>query len=270
MTWTQTQTSIVTATGTLLLIGTTAIIGCKKNAGDESNGNQPVAEDNSWRTADITPAMVDQSSPQVRILPTRFSETRICGSRDLNKWGGINVPVSTMVRVAYQWSQGRIVFADPEPAGGYDFISSLQQDSCEALQRELQKQFDLVGRTETRDTDVLVLKMQTPNAPGLKPPIIGGHEDFNRNGEYVCDDCPLSTDTQPFIGLQRFLEKYFKVPIVDETGLTSHYSIHLRWNERGPGDPDHEALKHALAIQLGLELVPGHRSIEMLVVGRAN
>jgi uncharacterized protein (TIGR03435 family) len=57
---------------------------------------------------------------------------------------------------------------------------------------------------------------------------------------------------------------------VDETGLTSHYSIHLRWTEGGPGDPDHEALKHALANQLGLELVPGHRSIEMLVVGRTN
>jgi uncharacterized protein (TIGR03435 family) len=183
--------------------------------------------------------------------------------------GGIDVPASVIFRVAYQWSPGRIVFSATEPSGGYDFIANLPQGSCEALQHELQKQFGLVGQVETMDTNVLVLKVRTPNARGLKPPVTGGHNDFSRPGEYVGDDCPLSTDVQPFVGLQRFLEKYFKVPVVDETGLTGHFSIDLKWNENGPGDPNHEALKRALANQLGLELVPGQRSVEMLVVEKA-
>jgi uncharacterized protein (TIGR03435 family) len=279
MTRTKTQTAIVAATGALLLIGATGMTGCKKatvevtpqtpqtQAADQSTSPP---EDDSWLTQDLTPAILEQCSPQVRILPTKFSSMRTCGSIDLAKWGGIDVPISLIFRVAYQWSPGRIVFSAPEPSGGYDFIANLPQGACEALQRELQKQFGLAGRTETRDADALILKVRTPNARGLKPPVIGGHSDFNRNGEYVCDDRPLSTDTQPFVGLQRFLEKYFRVPVVDETGLTNHYSIDLKWNERGQDDPNHEALKTALANQLGLELVPGHRSIEMLVVEKAN
>lgn len=258
----KTRTAIAAATSALLLAGTTAIT-VKTFAADESNRD-------SWQIQDLTPAIVDRSFPQVRIVPTRFTTMRVCGSGDLTKWGGINVPVSVMVRVAYQWSQGRIVFSVPEPRGGYDFIASLPQGSCEAMQRELQKQFSFVGRAETRDADVLVLKVRTPNAPGLKPPVIGGHRDFNRSGQYICDDRPLSTDAQPFVGLQRFLENYFRTPVVDETGATNHYSIDLKWNERGPGDPNHEALKQALVNQLGLELIPGHRSIKMLVVERAN
>lgn len=281
MTWTIIKTTIVVGTGALLLIGITAITGCKKETATATTAKEsadtPTPEvsqtdesvRDSWLTQDLTPAMVVQSYPQVRILPTRFSEMHVCGSRDLTKWGGIDVPVSVMVRVAYQWSQGRIVFSGSEPSGRYDFIASLPDGACEALQRELREQFGLVGRRETRDADVLVLKVRTPNAPGLRPPLTGGHKDFSRRGQYICDDRPLATDIQPFVGLQRFLESYFNTPVVDETELTNHYRMVLNWNERGPDDPNHEALKQALRNQLGLELVPGRRSIEMLVVEQA-
>lgn len=53
---------------------------------------------------------------------------------------------------------------------------------------------------------------------------------------------------------------------MDETGLTNHFSIDLRWSERGSRDPNHEALKKALLDQLGLELVTDSRPIEMLVI----
>jgi uncharacterized protein (TIGR03435 family) len=56
---------------------------------------------------------------------------------------------------------------------------------------------------------------------------------------------------------------------VDQTGLTQHFHIDLRWDERGRGDPEHNALKQALLEQLGLELVPSSEPVEMLVVERA-
>jgi uncharacterized protein (TIGR03435 family) len=63
-----------------------------------------------------------------------------------------------------------------------------------------------------------------------------------------------------------FLEGCFGTPVIDQTGLTQHFHIDFKWNERSGDDPDHDALKQALLDQLGLELVPSNMPIEMLVV----
>jgi uncharacterized protein (TIGR03435 family) len=113
--------------------------------------------------------------------------------------------------------------------------------------------------------DVLVLKVRRSNAPGLKPPIEGRNDGCSR-GRYHCDNAPLYSDSGWYPGISRFLEDYFEMPIIDQTGLTQNFHIDLKWNERFKGDPDHEALKEALLDQLGLELVPSNMPVEMLVV----
>ena len=262
MAWTKAQTAIVAGVVVLLAAGTTTLAVKKFEAYERYR--------DSWRTPNVKSDLVDESIPQVRILPTKFPGSTLSENNEATKWAGLHQPVSTMIWVAYQWRPARVVFTEPEPRGEYDFIASLPSGSYEALQRELKKQFGLVGRVDTRDTEVLVLKVRTPNAPGLKPPVIGGKNiDWFHRGEYISDDRPLSTDTPPFMGLQRFLEEYFNVPVVDETGLTNHFGIDLKWDEHGPGDPNHEALKKALLDQLGLELVPANRGVEMLVVEKA-
>lgn len=274
MAWTKTQATIVAGTVVLLVAGTTAIT--VKEVAAETTPHVPgAAQSNSestnlWLTPDLTFAIVRHSPPQVRILPTRFNARRgPMGNTDGTKWAGHDVPVSQMVRVAYKWSLGRIVFTAPEPSGGYDFITTLPQGACEALQQELQKQFGLVGHVQTTNTDVLVLKVRTPNAPGLKPPVAGGQSDYTAHStswsEFVCNNGPISTDAEPFAGLQRCLENEFKMPVVDETGLTGNFSIDLKWNVSGLYN--HDGLQQALLDQLGLELVPCRRSINVLVVG---
>jgi uncharacterized protein (TIGR03435 family) len=69
------------------------------------------------------------------------------------------------------------------------------------------------------------------------------------------------------------LEEQFRIPVVDETGLTNRYDFNVTWDEYGkkvgnqyPNYPNLEGLKQALADQLGLELVPSREPIEMLVV----
>jgi hypothetical protein len=120
-----------------------------------------------------------------------------------------------------------------------------------------------------RDTDVLTLKVRRPNAPGLKPPI-NGYSDTIHTGHYHCDNSPLSSDSGWYPGISRFLEDYFEMPIIDQTGLTQNFHIDLKWEELGKQrDPDHDALKQALLDQLGLELVPSNMPVEMLVVERA-
>ena len=56
------------------------------------------------------------------------------------------------------------------------------------------------------------------------------------------------------------------MPIVDETGLTGSYNLDLRWKVKTDPNANQEALKQALIEQLGLELVPVHKAVEMLIV----
>jgi uncharacterized protein (TIGR03435 family) len=203
----------------------------------------------------------------VKILPTKFPESVSAlnvGGRGDN-WVGVGQPVFEIARVAYGWRPGRIRFAGAQPRERYDFISTLPRATGPALQAELKKQLGFVGHREMRDTDVLVLKVSRPNAPGLKRPT-GGGSDYSNNGYYHCDNSPLSSDSGWYPGISRFLEDYFEMPIIDQTGLTQNFHIDLKWNERFKGDPDHEALKEALLDQLGLELVPANMPVEMLVV----
>ena len=163
-----------------------------------------------------------------------------------------------------------MVFPDGEPQERYDFISTFDHGAEEALQKELKDQVGYVGRRETREADVLKLRLRRANAPGLKPPISGGGGDWMGAGRYYCDDRPLSTEyPEPAEGLTKFLEVYFGTPVIDETGLTQHFQIDLRWTERGARDPNHELLKRALLDQLGLELVVDRAPVEMLVLARA-
>jgi uncharacterized protein (TIGR03435 family) len=132
----------------------------------------------------------------------------------------------------------------------------------EALQAELKSKLGLIAHPEARNVDVLLLKVKNPNAPGLKPPT--GGEDFY----FVTDkgDGYIHWDNASLSRIPEILEGYCKMPIVDQTGFTQHFSVDVKWKELGEGDPNHDALKKALLDQLGLELVPGRASIQMLVV----
>jgi uncharacterized protein (TIGR03435 family) len=113
-----------------------------------------------------------------------------------------------------------------------------------------------------QDMDVLLLKVKNLNAPGLKPPTRG--ESFYMQQDNY--NASLFWDNEPISRAPELLEGFFKMPIIDETGLKENFSIDLRWKELGERDPSHDALKKALLDQLGLELVPSRASLEMLVV----
>jgi uncharacterized protein (TIGR03435 family) len=206
----------------------------------------------------------------VGILPTKFPasmDSLNVGSRGDN-WVGVGESALQIIRVAYGWRPGRILFASLQPEGRYDFISTLPHGSAAALQAELKRKLGLIAHTETRDMDVLVLKVRRPDASGLLPPT-SGNSDFINLGHYHCDNSPISSDSGWYPGISRFLEEYFRTPVIDQTGFTQKFQIDLKWNERFKEDPNHDALKQTLLDQLGLELVPSNMPIEMLVVEKA-
>ena len=177
---------------------------------------------------------------------------------------GINQPVKSILRIAYDAaSPYRIVSNTELPAGEYDFLSNLPTGSREALQLALKKKFGVVGRFETRDTDVLLLKVKRSPAPGLRPSTAS-------NVGMTAGGGQISITGQSLSGLVPNLEEVFEIPVIDQTGLTGRYDVKLKWHESKSGHTDPEELKQALLDQLGLELVPGREPIEMLVVEKAN
>ena len=260
--WTNTKTAIVVSALvlTLAVVGTTVEV--KEARADEN-------ADESWRSASLTWQQVGQTAPQVKILPTKFQPPvyHILTSDGIKR-GGINVSVREIVWAAYRCGPGRMAFAAGEPQEKYDFISTLRQGTEEALQREVKKTLGLTGRWENLETNILVLKVREPDAPGLKLAVWNPSEYGNLPGGHIhCFGETLSwkPGTPPW-GLTKQLERIFQMPIVDETGLTGPYNLDLRWKVKRNPDANQEAIKQALIEQLGLELVPAHKPVEMLIV----
>ena len=259
MAWTKAKITTVAVIGILLAAGTTTIA-VRQIAARYTT--EP------WRVANISSDTVAKLPPEVKILPTKFRRPgNLAGvAPGVAKFVGIGQPVVNIVWAAYDWPQARTTFAVPEPADRYDFIATLAQGSREALQQELKNKLGLVGHRETRDMDVLLLKVRNANAPGLRPPTQGGYCYLNQNDHNV----EIKWADETIAKLGEFLESAAKMPIIDQTGLTGRYSVDIKWVEPDGGDSQHEALQQVLLDQLGLELVPGHQPVDMLVVEKAN
>jgi uncharacterized protein (TIGR03435 family) len=201
---------------------------------------------------------------QVKILPTKFytGGWGLGGPDKDSMLVGIRHSLPEIIRNAFlvprQYAD-RIVFPAGMPQGDFDYISSLRQGAPEALQNEIARKFGLVGKFETLTTNVLVLKVKSPNAPGLQPVTQGGRSEFP-DGEMLVNGMAISS-------FAMFLEEnYFKIPVIDQTGLQGNFAFDLKWNKNGGP----EQIKPAMVEQLGLELVPSIEPVEILVVEKAS
>ena len=172
--------------------------------------------------------IVEKLQPFTRLLAVAYNET--------------NVP---------DYSLARMVLPADSPAGQFDFLVNVPDHGRERFQEQIKNQFGLAGRIEIRETNVLVLKLKNPAAPGLQP---NAQVDIVGPGYFGSD----------FLagGLER---NYFHQPVVDESGLVGmEHGFLLPFKSESP-----ESLKQLLLDNYGLELVPALRSIPMLVVEKA-
>jgi len=138
----------------------------------------------------------------------------------------------------------------------YDFIANLPDGSRAALKVEVEQKIGLTGTFKSRLTDVLVLKAKTAAAgDDLRETRIAGTGASQLWAASTSD-------------LAKAIEVFTRIPVVDETGLTNHFMLTLKWNE-GDKPTGAEQLNQSLD-KIGLGLVPASRSIEMLVVEKAN
>jgi len=253
MAWTKTASVAVAVIIALLAVGTTAVVIT------EIAAHRPQV----WQKG-LDMAVLDTAPRQAKILPALRSR-----SKDVHGWNeyhgmvlGLNQGVPEIAYVAYnvndapRISRARMIFSIPVPAGTYDFISNVPKNQLEALQQEIKKEFGLVGRREPIETNVLILTVRNPNAPGLKR-TPGGDFRVGRSDGFIT----LSNLSLAYV--HTLLENNLAgVPIVDRTGLTGYCD--LKW------DATTDGLKKAVRDELGLELVPGQDRVEFVVMDKAN
>ena len=250
MAWTKLKMTAAVGVGLLLAAGTTTVV--VKEV--QSHQTQP------WQGLNLDSRLMDKVPPQVKILPAKYPQ--FGGSLVNNgKMMGLGATIKQIMDNAYGFDPVCTVVATQLPTGKYDYISNLPSGQQEALKNELKKQLGLTGRREMRDTNVLLLTVRYPNAPGLMPGTGSGFAQSGA-GHYAVGNQPISN-------MKWFLEEYLDTPVIDKTGLTGLYSVDLKWPDTNWQNHQPEALKKVMLDELGLELVPDVQPVEMLIIERA-
>jgi len=225
-------------------------------------------------------ALDRQKLQQVRaglvvVRPTHFSKAQPSGiiyASNGNGNGlrmmGRNVPLRSLIATAYSRNPARVVVPSDIPQASFDFLVTTTGDPRQHLQTVVRKKLGYVAQKETRDTDVLALKIADANLPGLT--VSGADEKENVDFK----DFQLHITHMPLADLAQGLEQFVKMPVVDKTGLTNFYDFLVAWDFKTQRQLRDDATSRAAAdkiIQsLGLELQSDTASLEMLIVKKAD
>jgi uncharacterized protein (TIGR03435 family) len=255
MAWTKAKTAVVVGAGILFAAGTTTIT--VKEIQDHRTYPWQVHPGN------ITVDQLNQP-PQVRILASKFKESNWAILR--GKMIGFGVRAQNVVASAYGYvTSARVVFSTELPAGRYDYIACLpdgMEANATALQLEAKRKFGVVGRVETRKTDAWLLKVKSPDLPGLK------------RGDLAPGNGLFTTSSgfrgwhEAMSNLAYALEDKSNFPVIDDTGIWGRFDFDLNCTAADLETHNWDKVNQALD-RLGLELVPTNMPIEMLVVEKA-
>jgi uncharacterized protein (TIGR03435 family) len=200
-----------------------------------------------------------KKAPAVVIIrPSRYSAAGSMGSHD-GRTIAHNIDFATLLYDAYSFSRQRMILPASVPEGQFDLMLTLRDHPTEALQKAIQRQFGFTARRETREMDVLWLKVKDPTLLALHTSASGSKRHFKSGkGMMAWTSCPMAF-------MVEFLEGNFGKPVMVRPELSGKYDITFQ--------EDAQDMEQALADELaqaGLELVPGREPIEMLVVEKAN
>jgi uncharacterized protein (TIGR03435 family) len=270
MTMLKLKTAAAIGAAVILATGTTIV--ASKVAAQSSDAASAI-DDSAWAQMD-TRAL--NALPAAFVLrPTHFvSPVGGFGggmAKAGNKMLGRAISFDALIGMAYEVDVNQIVPPPDKVAGSFDLLMTTADASKEKLQKEIQRQFGYVAHRETRQADVLMLTLKQAGAPGLKP-----SRGQNKGGGGFASSSSSSAGTgqrsrqvgsqnQPISSLIKNLQGYFDKPIIDRTGLTGNFDVSLTVTT-GNGGSESDAIMQAMPVQLGLELVPSHESMEMLVV----
>ena len=163
---------------------------------------------------------------------------------------------------------GRIFPNCPLPEGKFEFMVKTPSKETalvhDWLRRAVENTFGLTARRETREMGIFVLTSGSQPAEHFSPTVSTGGSSSSNSGGGSLNGVNL--------GIESFaasLEGILGKPVVDESQLTNRYDFQLLWDETGTEDAQPGRIAAAVREQLGLELTPAKRPIEVLVVEAA-
>jgi uncharacterized protein (TIGR03435 family) len=238
-------------------------------------GQRPAykAKPGEWQVPQHDPSILANTPPQVTIVPTKFPG----GTSSWSMWSaagaiGIGVPLQSIFAAAYQWPHpARTILPEPAPKDRYDFIANLPTGALEGLQQEIRKKLGYTAAHETREVDALLLTVNHPDAPDLKPMTTPGRTQMSRNvsGMFQMSSAPMSA-------LANYLENTLHTAVIDRTGLRGNYEIQFPFIR--PSTPGQrldaagrlELTRKEILDHLGLDLTATNMDIDVLVVSKVN
>jgi uncharacterized protein (TIGR03435 family) len=198
-------------------------------------------------------------SYEVHISPTANRSVRRVGEAESDRYISMNLPLKPLIITLWNGREARTLFPEGLDEGSYDVTAYLpvsDPDLRRKLVNEaLELQFGLSIDKETRLARVYVLKSSGKPSSQLRPANQDEKKVISGGGEVSM----FGTD-HPIKLVADGLEYVLKVPVIDETGLEGSYEYSASSKLPAPDSA------FDMAHQLGLELVPGERSVEMLVV----
>jgi uncharacterized protein (TIGR03435 family) len=267
MAWSKTKTAIVVGACVLLAAGTTTTVVTRT----QSSALDRYLRDPGLNDFSNAPAMVAIQSTHFapanpkKLLPAGTllgrSEVTTNGTREI----GRNISLTTAILKAYGGSfpasNGPLSFARmvrPPVLDQIrvDYLVTTPDHPEEKFQAEIKRKLGWAAHVEMRDADVLFLKLNHTNAPGLTVADDSSEEDWQARHSAADGIRRHNITMSQFAEL---IQDLLPKPIVDETGLTGNYDF-----VTGMFGPDQ--LNQAFLDRLGLEFLPGRAEIPMLVV----
>jgi len=190
---------------------------------------------------------------------------------------GRNVPLIDVMAAAYGGNPSRVVLPSGAPKGNFDFLITVSTNQRAHLQAAIRQKLGYVAQKETRDTDVLVLKVVDEHPPNLA--VSGSEERQNANFNDIkitLQHLPLlliAEDGHP-MRMTDGLELFLATPVVDKSEMTKLYDYSMIWDM-----PTRKQLRDPATARpavdkilggWGLGLKPDTASLEMLVVKQAD
>jgi uncharacterized protein (TIGR03435 family) len=272
MAWTKAKSVLVIGAGLLLAAATSTVIVLERKpfvsmgaypwqaeGYPSTNTAQAFAIKDDVLLSAKAPALLDI---QPTVAPNGGAAVAV-GSDDEVKRVGFGYTVQEIVMTVYGFDDVRTVVATSLPTNRYDFIDNLSHGATQAFKDAIRKKFGVAGRIAAIKTNVFLLKLKTPDAPGLRPGKPGSANlETSSMGPNSQERHTTGDSFTKWVG---DCEKTLQTPVLDRTGLTGNYDVDLKW-KWGNGQSEKDAFRQAALDQLGLELVPSREEINVLVI----
>jgi uncharacterized protein (TIGR03435 family) len=162
------------------------------------------------------------------------------------------IPLVRALSRAYGLPEHRIIGPDWLDTERYAIVAQVDdlKDFQPLFQQELTARFKMVAHRETKEVLIYVIK-----------PLDGAPPPTQSHGNAPRGTMGFSVSGSTVAGFASTLADLVKRPVFDETGMDGKFDLSLYWKPN-----DWASLEAAAKEQLGLQLVPSRRSVELLII----